>query len=244
MLTIIEIGLISFITSFSGFFLGYLISLINKKNTIKQTGFILGLTGGVLISIICFELLPQGINLFGVSIPIISMTVALLFSAYFQHTLSNLKENLEQLKIIKLSLLSVVLLGIDNFPEGFALGSVLYHSHLRELHMLFTLFLHCILDSLIIFMPSKYTKYKNVSSFKFIIITSIIISLSALFGAFLTSLSYFVLPISIGSVSGIILYMTLGELIPKSRTVWNGRFATLGACIGVIIGILLISIEV
>ncbi len=73
----------------------------------------------------------------------------------------------------------------------------------------------------------------------FILITSLIIAIGSIFGSFATAVNHSVMPISVGFVAGIMLYIALGETIPKSRAVWNGRFSTLGACIGVIIGIII-----
>ncbi len=246
MYSIIEIGVISFGTSFLGFYIAYIVSLIYSKRSNRQTGFILGVTGGVLISIICFELLPEAIAISGIYLPIFSMLMALLIFAYLEHRIAKLKgrTDIDIIKVANISISAGIIIGFDNFPEGFALGSVLFHNHLTEIHMLFALFLHCILDGLIILTTMKYAKLKSKDSVKFIVMTSSVIAFSAILGAYFTRVSHIIMPISVGFVSGIMLYVALGEAIPKSKAVWNGRFSTIGACIGVIIGIMLNSIKI
>ncbi len=241
MVSVIYIGFVSFFTAFLGFFMSFVISLIHGKTSVRQTGFILGLTGGVLISIICFELLPEAMAYYGITYPITAMTVALIVCAYLEHYVEKLKDvaEVKPLDVINISIISGVTIGLNNVPEGFALGSVLAHANIIEMHMIYALFLHCVLDGLLVFMSVSYKNLREFKNLAFIVITSSVISVGAIIGAFLTGSIHIVMPISVGFVSGIMLYVALGEVIPKSKQIWNGRFSTLGACIGVIIGIVI-----
>ncbi len=240
---VLNIGLISFITSFIGFFISLIIVLVHGKTSVRQTGFFLGLTGGVLISIICFELLPEAIVYSGTVLPMAAMTFSLIICAYLEHLVVHIKGKTEvnPLSIVKISVFAGVVIGLNNFPEGFALGSVLFHTGIEERHIIYALFLHCIIDGLVMFSNASYKQCKSLGSLKFIAVTSLIIAFSAIFGAFATVVVHVVMPISVGFVSGMMLYIALGEVIPKSRAVWNGRFSTLGACVGVIVGIIVNS---
>ncbi len=241
MVSVFYIGFVSFFTAFLGFLISFTVSLIHGKSSVRQTGFILGLTGGVLISIICFELLPEAMAYYGIVYPITAMIVALVVCAYLEHYVTKLKDvaEVKPLEVINISFISGVTIGLNNLPEGFALGSVLEHANIIEMHMIYALFLHCILDGLLVFMSVSYKNLREFKNIVFIAVTSSVISLGAIIGAFLTGMIQVVMPISVGFVSGIMLYVALGEVIPKSKKIWNGRFSTLGACIGVIIGIVI-----
>ncbi len=238
---VLTIGLISFVTAWVGLFISLTITLIHGKTSLRQTGFFLGITGGVLISIICFELIPEAIVYSGTFLPMAAMTVALGICAYLEHKVVDIKGKTEvdPLGIAKISVFAGIVIGLNNFPEGFALGSVLFHTAIEEKHIIYALFLHCIIDGVIMFSNASYKQCKSMSSMDFIFTTSLVISLASVLGAFATSLIHILMPVSVGFVSGIMLYVALGEVIPKSRAVWNGRFSTLGACVGVVIGIVI-----
>ncbi len=237
---ILSIGVISFMTSATGFFIALLISLIHGKTSMRQTGFFLGFTGGVLISIICFELLPEAIHYSGTMFPMVAMTVSLIVCAYLEHKVVRIKckADVNPLSIAKISVFAGIVIGLNNFPEGFALGSVMFHTGTQERHIIYALFLHSIIDGVVMFSNTSYEQCKSLNSLKFIVMTSLVIAFAGVFGATLTERVNLLMPISVGFVSGIMLYVALGEVIPKSREIWNGRFSTLGACIGVTIGII------
>lgn len=241
---VFEIGIVSFLTSSFAFFVALSITLIYGKKSVRQTGFFLGFTGGILISIICFELLPEAFIYSGTLLPMSAMTVSLIVCAYLDHIVIDIKgkTDVNPLSIAKISIFSGIVIGLNNFPEGFALGSVLLHTGIGEKHIIYALFLHCVIDGLLMFSNANYTQCKNIKSLQFIAMTSFVIGVSAVLGALATVVSHLVMPISVGFVSGIMLYVALGEVIPKSRSIWNGRFSTLGACIGVILGIVVNSL--
>ncbi len=237
---VLNIGLQSFATSMAGLILALIMCVVYSKKSVRQRGFFLGLTGGVLISIICFELLPEAIVYTGMVIPMTTMTIALIVCAYLEHIVVNIKGSTEAnpLDIVKISTFAGVVIGLNNFPEGLALGSVMLHTEMKEAHMVYALFLHSVIEGVLVFSSTKQTGRNKLVNIKFIIVTSFIIGVSAILGAFLTDIAHVVMPISVGFVSGIMLYTALGETIPKSREVWNGRFSSLGACVGVVIGII------
>ncbi len=253
---VLNVGLFSFATSMAGLLVAYIVCVVYSKKSVRQRGFFLGLTGGVLISIICFELLPEAIVYTGMVIPMTTMTIALVVCAYLEHAVINLKDKtgangviivdeVNPLDLVKISTFAGVVIGLNNFPEGLALGTVLLHTEMREAHMIYALFLHSVIEGMLVFSNTSEDLTKNITkkasnrfaNMQFIIVTSFIIGVSAILGAFLTNISHVIMPLSVGFVSGIMLYTALGETIPKSRAVWNGRFSTLGACVGVVIGI-------
>ncbi len=239
---VLNIGLLSFATSMSGLVVALSVCATYRRKSVRQQGFFLGLTGGVLISIICFELLPEAIVYSGVVIPMLTMTIALGLCAYLEHTVVNIKSKtdvnvLNPLNMVKISTFAGVIIGLNNFPEGLALGAVMLHTEMKEAHMVYALFLHSIIEGMLVFSNTKPKNENKLVNIQFIIVTSFIIGISSILGAFLTNVYHFIMPLSVGFVSGIMLYTALGETIPKSRAVWNGRFSTLGACIGVVVGI-------
>lgn len=245
MIEVLYIGIICFVTSVVGFICSFILSIIGGKTTLRQTGFFLGVTGGMLIAIICFELLPEAIIYSGTFLSAFTMLIALILCAYLEHDVVKLKNviNKRFLDLTKQKAVTAIIIGFNNVPEGFALGSVLIHTGMEEKHIIYALFLHTLIDGFLIFSNYKYNKSENLKSLKLILVTSFFMAISAIIGAFFTYELHIVMPLSIGFVSGMMLYVAFGEVIPKSRLVWNGRFSTLGACIGVVLVILINSMR-
>jgi ZIP family zinc transporter len=62
--------------------------------------------------------------------------------------------------------------------------------------------------------------------------------LGAYFGALMGEISYRLIGICLAFAGGTMLYITLGELIPKGRELDNGNISTLAAILGFVLGVL------
>lgn len=239
---IIFVGIICFLTSFLAFLLSLIIALFSTKETLRQRGFFIGFTGGMLIAIISFELLPEAIVYSGTFLPVFTIIIALLVCAYLEYKLLDIKGKIQD-RVLSDRHIAYLMFCINNVPEGFALGSVLVHNNVEARHIIYALFLHNLTDGILMFSNINFNKKEIIISIKTVLLTSFLMAMSAIVGGFLTYENHIVMPLSVGFVSGIMLYIAIGDAIPKSRSVWNGRLSTLGACIGVVVVILVNSVK-
>lgn len=108
--------------------LGGIIGVIIKKHSNKFLSFILAFASGLMMSIICFDLIPEALgisNIANIVIGIIIGIIAMIFcdllveKKFNQNTI--LKE--ENNSLLKTGIIVSIGLAIHNFPEGLAIGS-------------------------------------------------------------------------------------------------------------------------
>lgn len=84
-------------------------------------------------------------------------------------------------------------------------------------------------------------KTAGTSRFKAVIITilsGLTTGIGAFVGSILGSISLDLIGMSLAFAAGAMLYIVSCELIPESKSMYKGRFASLGNMIGLVIGIL------
>ena len=120
-------------TTFLGLFfgtfgttLGGILGISLKKGSNKFLSFILSFASGLMMAVICFDLIPEALEitsifyvLFGIGLGIICMIFCDLFVERKLKTKVKKKEN----QLLKTGLIVSIGLAIHNFPEGLAIGS-------------------------------------------------------------------------------------------------------------------------
>ena len=108
--------------------LGGIIGVIIKKQSHKFLSFILAFASGLMMAVICFDLIPEALEIssivnvvIGIIVGIIAMIFCdLLVEKKFNHNISFRKENNT---LLKTGIIVSIGLAIHNFPEGLAIGS-------------------------------------------------------------------------------------------------------------------------
>lgn len=126
-----EIIKTTFLGLFFGTFgttLGGILGIITKKNSNKFLSFILSFASGLMMSVICFDLIPEALGIsnlaniiIGIIFGIVAMIVCdLLVEKRFKNS-NKFVENKNTL--LKTGIIVSIGLAIHNFPEGLAIGS-------------------------------------------------------------------------------------------------------------------------
>lgn len=86
--------------------------------------------------------------------------------------------------------------------------------------------------------PMKAGGMKKSKVLLYTILSGVTTGVGAFFGAFLGNISEQFIGLCIAFAAGAMLYIVSCELIPESKRMYTGRFASLGNILGFILGII------
>lgn len=232
--------------------LGGILGLVLKKNSNKFLSFILSLAAGLMTAIVCFELIPEALeisNMFNVIIGVIlgiilmiicDVIVDNLFNKQSKSVINNNKKvGLDSKQsLLKTGIIVSIGLAIHNFPEGLAIGSGFEASLSLGYSLAIAIALHDIPEGLSMAIPLKNGGIKKLRVIFYIVLSGVTTGIGALFGALVGKISLSIISICLSFAAGAMLYIVSGELIPESNSLYKGRMSAIGNIIGFILGIL------
>ena len=92
----------------------------------KFLSFILSFASGLMMAVICFDLIPEALELAGIWMIMIGIClgiIAMIFCDLLVETRFSQKQNLKANNLLKTGIIVSIGLAIHNFPEGLAIGS-------------------------------------------------------------------------------------------------------------------------
>lgn len=222
--------------SLIGTMIGALIGVSIKNPSKKFLGFIFSFAAGLMLMVSAFELIPEAIEVSNMksflvffSIGILTILIINYFSAYYT------KDN-----NIKIALLISLGIMLHNFPEGLIMGVGFMAGGNLGLKMSILIAIHDIPEGISVAAPLKYSKVSSTRIMIYAFLTALPALIGSLVGIFLGSISDLAIGASLSIAAGIMLYVTLFEMIPKSREICGIKVCTFGLTIGSIIGICII----
>lgn len=222
--------------------LGGIIGVIIKKNSNKFLSFILAFASGLMMSIICFDLIPEALgisSIINVIIGIIIGIIVMIFCDIIVQKKFNTNKRFEKNEntLLKTGIIVSIGLAIHNFPEGLAIGSGFEASMKLGLSLALAICLHDIPEGISMAVPMKNGGMKISKVIFYVILSGITTGIGAFFGAIVGSISQGVISICLSFAAGAMLYIVSGELIPESNQLYHGKMTAIGNMIGFIIGI-------
>lgn len=223
-----------FVVGMVGTGLGGLVSLF-IKNTNRTLSFLLGLTGGFMLFIVTFHLLPESFILGGLYIAIIGIILGILLVIFVERRIEHMVKN----PLMKSSLLLGVSIAVHNFPEGLALGSsFLTASNLGPVLSL-AMLLHNIPEGLSMAIPLKVSKKSPLKIILYTLLTGIPTGIGAFLGAYIGMISNIFISLCLAFAGGTMLYIICDEIIPSAKALHKGRASSIGIVFGFVMGIIL-----
>ena len=192
--------------------MGGLLGIFIKKNSNKFLSFILAFASGLMMAVICFDLIPESLeitnitySLLGIIIGIIVMFFCdLLVEKKFNKNIE-LKENKNSL--LKTGLIVSIGLAIHNFPEGLAIGSGFEVSTKLGLGLAISICMHDIPEGLSMSIPMKNGGMKPSKVIFYVILSGIVTGIGAFIGAIVGSISEQIIAMCLSFAAGAMLYI-------------------------------------
>ncbi len=229
-----------FLTLLAGFssLIGY-IFVCTKKINDKVIASTLGLSAGVMFSISILDLLPNSIYFFKLSFYsvfsylfwilffIIGVLLSLTLSDYIDRKNGNL---------YRVGIVSFVVLIIHNIPEGIITYLTTTIDIKMGLFLMISIAIHNIPEGISIAIPIYYASKSRMKTFIYVFISA----LAEPLGAFIAyifledNLSNMIIALLYAIVAGIMISISLTELIPEGKE-YSKKYTFLFGIIGIII---------
>lgn len=191
--------------------LGGIIGVIIKKQSNKFLSFILAFASGLMMSVICFDLLPEALGISNI-ISVIAGTIIGIVAMIFCDLLVEKKFSINNKfknnnSLLKTGIIVSIGLAIHNFPEGLAIGSGFEASIKLGLSLAIAICLHDIPEGISMAVPMKNGGMKKSKVIFYVILSGITTGIGAFFGAIIGSISQQVIAVCLSFAAGAMLYI-------------------------------------
>lgn len=235
--------LLAFVAEGLGVLIGLILYYLFNIKSQRLIGMLFGVTSGIMIAMICFDVLPHAAETGENTLMIIGVMIGILVGLFLEDLTDLLSNGLKGKKNKQMHTGLMLLLGIaiHNIPEGIAMGTLGATSPETIMQFALVICMHSIPEAIAIAIPLKISKtsYKIVWSIPLIL--GGIMGIGGGIGFLMSQVGSNFITLILGLAAGLILYIVCEELIPESRKIWNGRMTTVATIVGIILGMLLVG---
>ncbi|MGI6698422.1 MAG: ZIP family metal transporter [Clostridia bacterium] len=240
--TVISSTLLGFVVGIVGTGAGGVAAFMLKRPSRRFMGTVLGLAGGLMIAIVCFELLPEAFEMAGLTTGIAGIILGVVLVTIIDLLVPDrdfTQRNIRDWGYIRAGIILGLGIAVHNFPEGLAIGSGLAVDLRLGLSLALAIGFHNMPEGLAMAMPMMIGGYSRARVLVATVIAGVPMGFGAFVGMLLGEISPQLVSLCLSFAGGTMLYITCGELIPKSQNVYRGRASAFGIILGIIAGIAL-----
>lgn len=192
--------------------LGGILGVFIKRKSNKFLSFILSFASGLMMAVVCFDLIPEALeisNIFFVIVGILMGIIAMIFCDLLVEKKFNKKSSVKNQKdsLLKTGMIVSIGLAIHNFPEGLAIGSGFEASMRLGLSLAVAICLHDIPEGVSMAIPMKNGGMKKSKVIYYVILSGITTGIGAFCGAIVGSISEQIIAICLSFAAGAMLYI-------------------------------------
>jgi ZIP family zinc transporter len=229
--------------------IGSAIAYFIKKPKIAYLSFSLGLSAGVMIYISFMELLPDatkaigqlgGLVAFFVGIAVIALIDWSIPEPENPHDYEGLDAPTAQRQdayLMRTGLFTALAIGIHNFPEGLATFASALSDVKLGVFIAFAIAIHNIPEGIAVSVPIYYATSNKNKAFLYSFLSGVSEPIGAIIGylILLPFLTPAVLAAILAFVAGVMIYISLDELIPMAHRYGHGHLVIVGVVMGMLI---------
>jgi ZIP family zinc transporter len=237
MLLIILFGsIVSLTGTMAGAFLG--VTIRNPSD--KLLGAMVGFAGGLMMSIVMLDLLPESLNKWSFKGTLLFCVLGIIIIAIIDTYMD--VNSPQKSTHMKVAFMAAIGLMIHNLPEGIIMGCGFMAGQSLGLKMSLVISIHDIPEGMAVAAPLMVSRTKVSKILLYSFLTALPTAVGVWIGAFIGNISADVLGASMSLASGIMLYVVCGELLPESNKLWKGLTTTMGVLFGILMGLIITNV--
>lgn len=221
---ILKVTMIGLIAGVVGTGMGGLISALFRKKVDKYINFFMGLSGGIMLAVVVFDLMRESMNAMGILGAVLFTFLGAVLTMYIKTKL-HFSGDARSGYLIFISIL------IHNLPEGLAIGSSFMSTEKLGITLAIVIGLHNIPEGLAMALGLIGSKMKLGKVILLTLIAGIPMGIGSFLGVYFAGIFSSLIGVFLAMAAGTMIYVVLEEIFPKSRSM----YCVLGFLIGTLI---------
>lgn len=229
--------------------IGSAIAYFIRRPKIVYLSFSLGLSAGVMIYVSFMELLPGATEMVGewlgalfffIGIGFIAIVDLLVPEPENPHNLEGLDEPRgphEERQLMRTGVMTALAIGIHNFPEGLATFASALSDLRLGVFIAIAIAIHNIPEGIAVSVPIYYATSNKNKAFLYSFLSGVSEPVGALIGflVLMPFLTPVVLAGTLAFVAGVMIYISLDELLPMAHRYGHGHLVIGGIVLGMLV---------
>ena len=249
--------LLTFFAGVVGTLAGGLLGLKVNPDSSRSLSSLLAFSAGMMISMICFDLLPEALEEAEMPITVagcaLGVCLLLQFDRLFHHHGENHPDQLDDLhhhqhalthsrqkNMMVLGMMMIGSVALHNFPEGMAVGSSTLHDLDSGIMMAVLLAMHNLPEGMGMIVPLRSGSLSRPKALLLTAMSGLPTLIGGIFGVLLGSISPVFIGFTLALAAGCMLYVTYYEILPQVTLMNQGRRPMLFQLAGFLLGFVLI----
>lgn len=246
-----DIGVPLLLTALAGLStgIGSAIAYFIRKPKIVYLSFSLGFSAGVMIYISFMELLPKSIEKVGEALSVVAFFAGIVFiglidfmipeakNPHHHKELSDVENVEEDESLLRTGLFTALAIGIHNFPEGLAIFATTLSDIKLGVFISIAIAIHNIPEGISVSIPLFYATGNRNKAFVYSFLSGVSEPVGAIIGFLILMpfLSEVFISSLLASVAGIMVYISVDEILPTAHRSGHGHSVVLGIVLGMLI---------
>lgn len=250
---------LTFTAGVLGTLLGGIVGLKFDPKSTKSFSLLLSFSAGMMIAMVCFDLMPHALHHSGLLITIFGVLLGffllILFDGKFHHHHEDEGAEIDDLhhhhlaiekadshKWVELGAMMIFSVALHNFPEGMAIGSSSIYDLNTGLMMAFLLALHNLPEGMGMIVPLRSGGISKGKALLLVALSGISTLVGGIVGALVGSIGMSVIGFTLALAAGCMLYVVYYEVLPQVGLMNKTRHPVIYQILGFMIGFIIISL--
>lgn len=239
---VILIVLLGSIVSLIGTMIGASLGIVVKKPSKRFLGAIIGFAGGLMLSIVVFDLIPEAMSSWSFIGTLFFCFLGIITVVIIDTKINISSGSFSYNSHLKVAFMAALGLMLHNLPEGVIMGCGFVAGQNLGLKMSLIIAIHDIPEGIAVSAPLMASNVRVSKILLYAFLTAFPTAVGTWVGAYVGSISQNILGASLAFASGIMMYVVCGEMLPESNKLWEGITSSIGVLAGIMLGLIMTKV--